>query len=608
MNRAGAPLKRKRIDGTEEMIVSRWTMSQKLAGAFSVLLLFLALVGGFATFEISSAGRDTDRVGASVDRLAEIATSQVSLYQSQVALESAFGEKWGDKRNAFLATSAKLRQISTDEWKKFDMAIEPGMDRTDADKINKRWLAYLDGVKDIVGKASGDVDIDDWFPVLAQGNALAQSMQGSLQKQVSQAHDFTKTAQSNVSRSTLILSSVIGGVILFALWLCWALMKNVVPPIKQLTATMGQLAANRNDIEVPCRVRADELGKMAQAVQVFKENAIKLAASEREAEQSRQTAEQERKAREDERAKAQQRQTAAITAVGSGLEGLSRGDLTIRLKEAFSSEYEKLRTDFNATADSLQKALLTIQSATTEISAGTVQIAHASDDLSVRTSRQAASLEETSASLDMIANTVKTMAFDANEAVKAAATTKKAAESSGVIVEKAIDAMGKIKSSSNEITNIISLIEEIAFQTNLLALNAGVEAARAGDAGRGFAVVASEVRALAQRSAEAAKSISSLISISTSQVESGVALVDKTGVALKEIASKVAEMNTLVRQISESSNEQANGIADINTAVRKMDQIVQQNAAMVVESTAAAHKLNSETSGLSGLMRRFQVG
>jgi methyl-accepting chemotaxis protein len=188
------------------------------------------------------------------------------------------------------------------------------------------------------------------------------------------------------------------------------------------------------------------------------------------------------------------------------------------------------------------------------------------------------------------------------------AVTRDAAESSGLIVQQAVEAMGKIKDSSQRITNIIGVIDEIAFQTNLLALNAGVEAARAGDAGRGFAVVASEVRALAQRSAEAAKEIKTLISASTVQVESGVGLVDRTGIALRGIIEKIASMDALVREISTSSKEQATGLAEINTAVTQMDQVVQQNAAMVEESTAAAHALKAETQDLSAMVGRFAIG
>jgi methyl-accepting chemotaxis protein len=588
-------------------MLPRSTIAHKLVGSFGLLLLFLALLGGYATYAISFVGHHTDAVGSSVDRLSEIATSQVSLYQSQVALQNGFGEKFGDKRNAYLATAARLRKTSEDEWRNYASTLETGPERKNADKVNARWRSYLEGVKGLQDKASGTVDIDEWFPVLDDGNSLAQSMQASFQAQVAQAHGRTQDAARSVASTKEVLTGVLGLTVVVALALCWALMRNVVPPINRLTVAMGRLAANQSDVEVPCLDRADELGSMGHAVQVFKDNAIKLKTSEVAAERHRVEAERDRMARETDRAEAQAKQAAVVAAIGRGLEGLSKGDLTVRLNETFSAEYEKLRTDFNMTADSLRKALISISAATQEISSGTGQIAHASDDLSHRTGQQAAGLEETAASLDVIANTVKTMASDANNAVKVASTTKAAATASGVIVQQAIEAMDKIKASSREITNIISLIEEIAFQTNLLALNAGVEAARAGEAGRGFAVVASEVRALAQRSAEAAKGIGNLISASTSQVESGVSLVDKTGAALKDIVDKVTEMDTLVRQISVSSNEQANVIAEINASVRQLDQIVQQNAVKVEESTAAAHRLNSETSVLSDLMGKFKV-
>ncbi|MDR3462443.1 MAG: methyl-accepting chemotaxis protein [Beijerinckiaceae bacterium] len=379
-------------------------------------------------------------------------------------------------------------------------------------------------------------------------------------------------------------------------------------PVKNLAVTMKALAAGNFQVAVDNTDRQDEIGPMAAAVQVFKDNGLKLRAAEAEAAGQRQAAEQERAANEAIRAEIQRQQALVVSSVASGLERLAKGDLTNRLTQAFTGEYEKLRADFNATANSLQDALRTIASATDGISSGSDQIALASDDLSRRTEQQAANLEETAAALNLITDTVKSMAAGATEAAKIVASTRNAAESSGGVVQQAVGAMSKIKESSREIGNIIGVIDEIAFQTNLLALNAGVEAARAGEAGRGFAVVASEVRALAQRSAEAAKQIKTLISTSTNQVESGVLLVDRTGAALTDIIEKVSEMDALVRKISASSQEQAAGLAEINTAMNQMDQVVQQNAAMVEESTAAAHALKGETANLTGMVGRFQIG
>ena len=242
------------------------------------------------------------------------------------------------------------------------------------------------------------------------------------------------------------------------------------------------------------------------------------------------------------------------------------------------------------------------------VRSGAEEITQASDDLSRRTEQQAASLEETAAALDQITATVRHTAEGASEARNTVSAAKADAERSGAVVREAVQAMGGIETSSKQIGHIIGVIDEIAFQTNLLALNAGVEAARAGDAGRGFAVVATEVRALAQRSAEAAKEIKALISASGQQVEAGVKLVGETGKALERIVAQVAQLNRLVADIAASAQEQATGLHEVNTAVNQMDQVTQQNAAMVEESTAASHGLSGEAKELARLVGQFNLG
>ena len=296
-----------------------------------------------------------------------------------------------------------------------------------------------------------------------------------------------------------------------------------------------------------------------------------------------------------------------IDSIGNGLEALAKGDLTHRVTADLQGSFAKLREDFNSASVKLENSMQAVLSGTAGISSGAGEIATAADDLSRRTEQQAASLEQTAAALEQITATVKRTAENAKEAGTIVTSAKKAAEEGGRVVETAIDAMGQIEKSSKQITDIIGVIDEIAFQTNLLALNAGVEAARAGDAGKGFAVVASEVRALAQRSAEAAKEIKTLIKDSGSHVSSGVKLVGESGQALKNIVEQVIAINSLVNEMAQAAQQQSTGIEEVNVAVGQMDQVTQQNAAMVEESTAASRNLADETSELARLVGFFRV-
>jgi methyl-accepting chemotaxis protein len=303
-----------------------------------------------------------------------------------------------------------------------------------------------------------------------------------------------------------------------------------------------------------------------------------------------------------------EQQETIIASVGVGLNALANGDLTHRVTTELSGPLQKLKTDFNDALPKLQQALVAVVQSIDTISTGASEIEQASDDLSRRTETQAASLEETAAALEEITATVKATASNAGKASAIVNKTKVAAQASGKIVEGTIAAMGQIEESSKQITDIIGVIDEIAFQTNLLALNAGVEAARAGDAGRGFAVVASEVRALAQRSSQAAKEIKTLIGASSGHVAAGVKFVDQSGEALKEMVGEIVQINELVTEISQATNQQSQGIEEVNAAVNQMDQVTQQNAAMVEQATAASHHLSSEAQNLAGLVSNFNVG
>ncbi|MBB3658891.1 methyl-accepting chemotaxis protein [Rhizobium sp. BK650] len=297
----------------------------------------------------------------------------------------------------------------------------------------------------------------------------------------------------------------------------------------------------------------------------------------------------------------------AIALLGAALRQLSEGDLRRTLDTGFVPSMEQLRHDFNATVEKLSETLKTIGENAIAIADNSREIGASADSFSKRTEQQAASIEETAAALEEITTTVNDSSQRADEAGRLVAQTKYNAEHSGTVVRKAVAAMDQIEQSSREITNIIGVIDDIAFQTNLLALNAGVEAARAGEAGKGFAVVAQEVRELAQRSASAAKEIKALINTSSELVRNGVELVGQTGKALEEIVVQVANINSNVAAIVEGSKEQATGINEINQAVNSMDQATQQNAAMVEESTAASHNLAAEADALRTLLTQFQL-
>ncbi len=364
--------------------------------------------------------------------------------------------------------------------------------------------------------------------------------------------------------------------------LTWYSGKLISDPYVTTVVRMEALA--QGDLASPVQFtdHRDCVGRMTRAMHVFRQNAEQV------------------------------RDTGASTdlvvrELGTALTRLAAGDLSMRLETQFASDYESLRRDFNAAVEALASTLSTVTTVASGINNGAGDIRQASDDLSRRTEQQAAALEETAAAMEEITSTVRQTAEGATRANTLVSQAREEAQQSGEVVQRAVVAMEGIERTSGEISEIISVIDGIAFQTNLLALNAGVEAARAGDAGKGFAVVASEVRALAQRSADAAKDVKARITASAKQVEAGVKLVSATGTALHDIIGRVGEISGIVSDIAGSAERQAIGLQEVNTAIAEMDGVTQQNAAMVEEATAATRALASEAEELAHEVTRFRL-
>ena len=403
----------------------------------------------------------------------------------------------------------------------------------------------------------------------------------------------------------LAVWAVLALVILCAL--AQLIIRSITRPLGGLQRSMSLLAKGDTQFEIPYAALSGEVGAMARAVCAFKDAALDKARVEHEAAVAAEAAEAVRQQAAQAEAQNAAAQAALVSGLAEGLALLAKGDLTFRLERRFAPEYDELVTNFNTTVTQLEAAIRVIVDTAGGIRTAVGEISHAADDMARRTEQQAAALEQTTAALNEITVMVRRTAESAEAARKVVGAARADAGRSGEVVQGAVVAMATIEASSREITQIIGVIDEIAFQTNLLALNAGVEAARAGDSGRGFAVVASEVRALAQRSATAAKQIKALIATSSGQVDQGVKLVGEAGHSLSRIVSQVVNIDGAMESITESTKSQATGLNEINSAINQMDQVTQQNAAMMEEATAASHSLQQETDELGELTAKFRI-
>ncbi|MGI9505777.1 MAG: methyl-accepting chemotaxis protein, partial [Geminicoccaceae bacterium] len=414
--------------------------------------------------------------------------------------------------------------------------------------------------------------------------------------------------------STMVDRGVVGAMLILTVLAVFIIRASVNRPMVRITAAMRQLADGDLDSKIDESGRSDELGQMAAALGVFRASALtnKRLQEEKVAKAEADALEAEEKRRNDDKLGAEivslvrkitsgdfsERLSTAsrsgilaevcerindlvdgldaiIGDVSSKMGALAEGDLGQRIDKSYGGTFGYLKDNINRMADQLAGIVGQIQSASSEIKNAAAEITSGTEDLSNRTEQAASNLQVTAASTEEMAATVKQNAGNAKNATQLAGNADESAKIGGEVVEQAVDAMGRIEQSAQKITDIISVIDEIAFQTNLLALNASVEAARAGKAGKGFAVVAQEVRQLAQRSAQAAADIKTLIQDSNGQVKEGVELVNRAGAALSEIVGSISKVAGIVQEISGASQEQATGVQEINSSINNMDEMTQ---------------------------------
>jgi methyl-accepting chemotaxis protein len=592
--------------------------------------LALLLVGCIVASQIIG-DRAVQAAKANADREQSIVADAIYATSAARGMQIAIrdirlGASPDDVKRAIDTLEARRKTADTYAQQAFDLVRQSGRAGENAAELRKQIEQYAAGGNEIGRLRVQYLDLvargeaDKAAPLQAQAVQivrertlpLAQQMDDAAAKMIevarAQVREENETFTSTIQRVELINEMLAGLVALVLIGTAVFMFFTVIKPLRALTGGMRELAAGNFDVVLPGVGRKDEIGGIAGAVDEFK---MRLAEKMRlEAEKEAEIARREQ-AERDERARREAEQARIVAEVvaelGQGLENLAKGNLTYRVSKEFTAEYKKVQNDFNGAIEQLQDTVQRIASSSMEISNAAAEIATATTDLSQRTEEQAASLEETSASMEEIAATVKQNAENAQRANELTRETREVAGRGEAVVAEAVTAMAGIEESSRRISDIISVIDEIARQTNLLALNAAVEAARAGEAGRGFAVVASEVRSLAQRSSQAAKDIKDLIVNSSGQVEQGVQLVNRAGDSLKDILQSIRAVADIVSDIANASSEQAAGIDQINKALAQMDEVTQQNSALVEENAATAKTLEDQSSALDGRVAVFQL-
>ena len=519
---------------------------------------------------------------------------------------------------AALAQLAQATTSLTDDQTAYEAQITNDSDRALFAAYTSQWAEYLVLHEEFMPEASKEevnpetirffsVDMADAFDDI--GNAL----QNLTDSNKGDAALSLSDAQAHFENARFWTFAVLAVTVAAGLSSVWFAFAGIAGPIGRITARMKALTNGDRDTAVPFMGRADEVGAMAAALEVFRETAVETVRLNAEAEATRRSIEEGRLGSEQLRARNEaeretfaSQQAMAVDALGTGLGRLAEGNLA-PISTPFEGALENVRGAFNQTIDRLSTVITELRGTSSTLRTATGEILSGTNDLADRTSKQAAAIEETSAAMEQLAGTVAANATRAASARQTARQVSQTAEETGSMMERSNEAMGRISSSSAKISNIIGLIDDIAFQTNLLALNASVEAARAGDAGKGFAVVAVEVRRLAQSAAAASAEVKILVEQSSNEVTGGSKLVSEAAVKVAQMLAGVRESAQLIDGIATANEEQAGAIGEVTAAIRQMDEMTQHNAALVEETNAAIDQTEGQARALDKIVEVFVV-